>query len=64
MEETSEVKGPSLEVGLAGMLDELNDDFVELKLLRGNILCGFLIANAVTKDVQKESFVHDSAEDR
>ena len=59
MEETSEVKGSPLALGLAGVLYESDDDFVECKLSLSDILCGFLTADPVTEDVQQKRCVND-----
>ena len=47
-EETSEVKGPPLLAGLAGVLDQLDQHLIERKLSLSDILCRLLIADPVT----------------
>ena len=64
MEETGEVKGSCLAVGLASMPDELDDDLIQGKLPLRDLLCGPLIRDAVTKDVQEKSFENDTKENQ
>lgn len=58
MEETSKVKGAPLAVGLAGVPDELDENFIKRKLSLSEVLCGLLIVDPVTKDVQKKGLVN------
>lgn len=46
--ETSEVKGPPLLVGLAGVLDQLDEFCIERKFPLSDSLCRLLIADPVT----------------